>query len=115
MLEKPKFLQGIYRFEGRGLEAPQSLSPPAVYKIPFDKRSQTVYFRGGNSCDELIYVLLLRDGKPMRYFPIGARSAIHVPLSVVEDLHPETSVELQIAAVAGAKGSLVLDLGFTEF
>lgn len=115
MLEKPKFLQGVYSFTGRGLELPQSLSMPAVYKVPFDKRSQMVYFRAGNSSAELIYVVLMRDGKPMRYFPLGARSATHVPLAVVEDLHPDTSLEVQFAAPAGTSGSLILDIGFTEF
>jgi hypothetical protein len=73
MLEKPKFLQGVYKFQGRGLDVPEPLPSPVSYKVPFDKRSQLVYFRAGNSSGELIYVVLMRDGKPMRYFPIGAK------------------------------------------
>ncbi len=115
MLETPKFLQGVYEFTGAGLNSPQALSPAATYKTPFDKRSQLVYFRGGNSSSELIYALLLRDGKPMRYFPIGAQGALHVPLAVVEDLHPETAIELQVAAPLGLTGTVVLDVGLTEF
>ncbi len=115
MLEKPRFLQGAYIFEGKGLESPQPFSPPLRYTVPGDKRAQPVYFRAGNSLADLIYVVLLRDGKPMRYFPIGAKDAIHVPLAVVEDLFPDSCIELQIAAPLGAKGTLVLDLGVTEF
>ena len=83
--------------------------------MPFDKRSQLIYFRAGNSTSEMISVLLLRDGKAMRYFPIGAKDAIHIPLAVVEDLHPETTLEVQVAAPSGVKGSVVLDLGLMEF
>jgi len=113
MLEKPKFLQGVYEFQGQGLHMPEPL--PVGYKVPFDKRSQMVYFRAGNSSGDLIYVMLTRDGKPMRYFPIGAKSATHVPLAVVEDLHPESSLEVLIAAPEGVSGTVVIDIGLTEF
>ena len=58
--------------------------------------------------------MLVRDGKPMRYFPLGAKSAMHVSLAVVEDLNPESTVELQVAAPAGTTGTVVVDLGFME-
>jgi hypothetical protein len=115
MLEKPKFLQGVYQFEGRGLDAPGPLPSSIAYQVPFDKRSQMVYFRAGNSSGELIYFVLMRDGKPMRYFPIGAKEAIHVPLAVVEDLHPESALEVLLAAPAGTSGTVVIDIGLTEF
>jgi len=115
MLEKPRFLQGVYTFEGHGLHVPGPLSSPLSYKVPFDKRSQMVYFRAGNSSEEVIYIVLTRDGKPMRYFPIGAKGAVHVPLAVVEDLHPETSLEVLVAAPEGANGTVVIDIGLTEF
>ena len=115
MLEKPKFLQGVYEFQGHGLHVPEPLQLPLFYKVPFDKRSQMVYFRAGNSSDELIYVLLTRDGKPMRYFPIGAKSATHVPLAVVEDLHPESALEVLLAAPEGVSGTAVIDIGLMEF
>lgn len=115
MLENPKFLQGVYNFTGRGLDLPQSFATPVLYKVPFDKRSQMVYFRAGNSSAELIYVVLMRDGKAMRYFPLGAKSATHVPLAVLEDLHPDTLMEVLLAAPTGTSGSLILDIGFTEF
>ena len=85
MLEKPKFLQGICSFEGKGLANPGPLAPPMTYKVPTDKRCQLTYFRAGNSSSELIYFLVKRDGNPMRYFPVGAKSAIHIALAVTED------------------------------
>ena len=115
MLEKPAFIQGIFSFEGKGLQSPQPFSPPLTYKVPFDKRSQLVYFRAGSSSPEMIYLTLVRDGKPVRYFPIAAKGAVHVPLAVVEDMHPETQLEVLLAAPAGEMGSVVLDIGLMEF
>ncbi len=115
MLEKPAFLQGIFAFEGTGLDTPRPFASPVTYKVPFDKRSQLVYLRAGNSSPEMIYIVLLRDGNPVRYFPIGGKSAVHVPLAVVEDMHPETQLEVHYAAPAGEKGSVVVDIGLMEF
>ena len=114
MLEKPIFLQGLYPFEGRGLETPILFQPGITYKVPFDKRAQLIYFRAGNSSAEMIYVLFKRDGKPMRYFPIAAKGATHVSLAVVEDLQPDTSLEVLIAAPESVKGSVLLDIGLME-
>jgi assimilatory nitrate reductase catalytic subunit len=50
----------------------------------------------------------------MRYFPIGARSDVHVPLRVVEDLEGGTALELAIAAPDKLSGTVVLDLGLVE-
>jgi hypothetical protein len=73
-----------------------------------------VYFRGGNSSKQMITVVLFRDGKPMRYFPIAARGATHVALRVVEDLLADTVLELYVAAPEGCKGTVVVDLGLVE-
>lgn len=110
----PRFIQGVYAFEGRGLETAGLLSAKATYKTPRDKRAQFIYMRGGNACDELIYLLLMRDGEPMRYFPIGAKADTHVSLAVVEDLFPETNLEIFVAAPAGTKGNVVIDFGLLE-
>ena len=115
MLEKPRFLQGLFPFEGQGLETPISLPPEIVYRVPGGKRSQLVYFRAGNSAAELIYLLVTRDGSPMRYFPVGAKSAVHISLAVVEDLDPDTLIELLIAAPGGVRGQALIDIGFMEF
>jgi assimilatory nitrate reductase catalytic subunit len=82
--------------------------------VPDGAVTQTVYFRGGNSLDDLVCVVLLRDGVPMRYFPIGAKSDVHVPLRVVEDIEGGSVVELQIAAPLGVSGTVVVDLGMVE-
>ena len=76
--------------------------------------NQTLYFRGGNSSAELITVVLMRDGVPMRFFPIGAKGDVHVPLRVVEDIEGGSVIELQLVAELGTSGSVVVDLGMVE-
>ncbi|GIG30767.1 molybdopterin oxidoreductase [Cellulomonas marina] len=110
----PRFLQTIAPFTGKGLDQPVPFSPALVYEVPDGAVAQTVYFRGGNSSDELACVVLLRDGEPMRYFPVGAKADTHVPLRVVENLEAGTVVELQVSAPDGASGVLVVDLGLVE-
>lgn len=50
----------------------------------------------------------------MRYFPIGAKGDVHVPLRVVEDIDGGSMIELFIMAAAGVRGSVVVDLGMVE-
>ena len=57
---------------------------------------------------------LMRDGQPMRYFPISAKGSEHVSLAVVEDLEPDTKLEVFIAAPSGTQGSLAIDVGLLE-
>ncbi|HEX2073559.1 MAG TPA: molybdopterin dinucleotide binding domain-containing protein, partial [Geodermatophilus sp.] len=110
----PRFLQGVYPIAGEGLAKPGPLDPALRYQVPAGATAQALYFRGGNSTGELVYVLLLRDGVPMRWFPVAARGDVHVPLRVVEDLPGGTVVELHAAAPAGVSGDLVIDLGLVE-
>lgn len=112
--EKPTFIQGLFSFEGWGLESPSALQPAVIYQVPKDKRSQTIYFRAGNAADEMIYLVLTRAGVPMRYFPVGAKGAVHVPLAVVEDISPGSVISVQVAAPRGVKSSVLLDIGFLE-
>jgi len=114
MLEKPTFIQGLFPMEGQGLEHAIPFDPPVVYEVPADKRAQTVYFRAGNAAAEMIYLVLTAQGKPMRYFPVGAKGAIHVPLAVIEDIAPGSRVEILGAAPAGLKSSVLIDAGFVE-
>ncbi|MBM9466748.1 molybdopterin oxidoreductase family protein [Nakamurella leprariae] len=114
MHTRNRFLQGILPFTGAGIDKPQPLSGELTYVVPDGSVSQALYFRGGNTTDELVVVVLVRDGVPMRYFPIGARSDVHVPLRVVEDLEGGTAVELHLAAPAGLTGTVVIDLGLVE-
>ena len=110
----PRFLSGIFPFTGSGLETAALLCNGLKYTVPADKRTQLVYLRAGNSSDQLICLTLMRDGKPMRLFPVGAKAAEHVPLIVVEDLEPDTAIEVHVSAPSGASGHIILDLGFIE-
>ncbi|XVV17047.1 molybdopterin oxidoreductase [Actinoplanes sp. CA-131856] len=114
MHSTPRFLQGVVAFEGKGLDQPAPVSPELSYVVPDGVSAQAVYFRGGNAAAELVNVVLVRDGKPMRYFPIGAKGDVHVPLRVVEDLLSGTSIELWLAAPAGVSGTVIVDLGLVE-
>jgi len=110
----PKFLQGVFPFVGAGYESPCVISDALSYAVPPDRRTQPIYFRGGNSSDEMIFVVLTRDGAPMRWFPIGARGGAHIPLAVVEDLFPDTKIELRLGARGGATGVVMIDFGTVE-
>lgn len=114
MISKPVFLQGIYAFEGSGVDKPAPLHADLTYTVPAGVTTQPLYFRGGNDTDELVTVVLLCDGAPMRYFPIGARASIHVALTVVENIEDGTTLELQLAAREGLAGTMVVDLGLVE-
>ena len=111
----PRFLQGAFEFEGNGYDKPVLLDDSLRYVVPAGATVQPVYFRGCNSTKQMILVVLHRDGKPMRYFPIAAKGATHVALRVVEDLLADTVLELYIAAPQGARGSVIVDLGLVEF
>lgn len=114
MKSSPRFLQGVFPITGEGLSKPGPIDPALKYTVPSGQSAQALYFRGGNSTGELVYVLLVRDGEPMRWFPIGAKGDVHVPLRVVEDLSGGTVVELHAAAPEGVTGEIVLDLGLVE-
>ena len=114
MNEKPAFIQGLYSYRGAGLACPMPFHPPVTYTVPADKRAQTVYFRAGNASPEMIYLVLTRNGAPMRFFPVGAEGAIHVALAVVENLEPESRMEILVAAPKGGENVVVLDIGFLE-
>jgi assimilatory nitrate reductase catalytic subunit len=110
----PRFLQGVYAFTGQGLKKPVPIDAALSYVVPPGLTAQPVYFRGGNTTAELVCVVLMRDGIPMRYFPIGAKGDTHVALRVVEDLLGDTRIELSLLAPDGCSGVVVLDLGLVE-
>ena len=114
MLTRNRFLQGVYPFVGSGLDKPEPLSPELACVVPDGVVAQALYFRGGNSTDELVTIVLMRDGVPMRYFPIGAKGDVHVPLRVVEDIDGGSAIELRLAAPLGLTGTVVVDLGMVE-
>jgi hypothetical protein len=110
----PRFLQGPFEFEGKGFGNPFLLDSSLRYVVSPGTTAQPVYFRGGNSSDELVSVILVRDGNPMRYFPIAAKGATHVVLRVVEDLLADTVLEVFVAAPEGVRGTVIVDLGLVE-
>ena len=114
MHSTPRFLQGVFAFEGRGIDQPFPIGGALSYTVPDGVTAQPVYFRGGNTTAELVYLVLMRDGQPMRYFPIGVKADVHVPLRIVEDLDSGTVLELHLAAPEGVAGTLVVDLGIVE-
>ena len=92
MYSKPQFMQGLFPFEGQGLNTPGLLSSTLTYQVPVGKRAQFIYFRAGNSSSDLI----------------------HVPLAVVEDLTSGTEIAVHVGAPSGISGTLILDIGFVE-
>ncbi len=114
MSESPKFIQGVYAFRGAGLKQPVPLSPVAAYKVSSDKRAQLIYLRAGNSSAEMIYLTLMRAQQPIRYFPIGAKGSLHVQLAIVEDIDPESELEIYVGAPEALSGEVLIDMGLVE-
>ncbi len=108
----PRILTGMHAFDGTGYDVPVSIG--VSYSVPADRRAQMLYVRAGNSAAEMVTLVLMRDGEPMRLFPIGAKGTVHIPLVVVEDLTPETRLDLLVAAPRGTGGTLALDMGLVE-
>ncbi len=110
----PKFIQGTFTFEGKGLDTPIPLGPRGVYQVPPRKRSKLIYVRAGNSTGEMVSLLMTRNSRPLRYFPIGAKSAIHVSLAVTEDIVADSELEILIVAPEGLQGTIIADFGLIE-
>lgn len=115
MSSTPHFLQGVFGFTGSGLAKSAPIDASLTYVVPPGMTAQPLYFRGGNSSSELISVTLLRDGTPMRIFPMGAKASVNVPLRVVEDVDPDSTLELVLSAPEGATGEVVIDFGMVIF
>lgn len=114
MLTTPRFLQGAFAFEGQGLDKPSLLHRTLTYTVPEGVTGQVLYVRGGNASDELVTLVLVIDGAPSRWLPIGAKGDMHVSLRVVEDLLAGTTVEIHLAAPEGTTGTAVVDCGLVE-
>ena len=110
----PLFLQGVYPFAGRGVFELAPLHDELSYTVPAGKTVQVLYFRAGNLSDDLLYLVLGANGRPVRYFPVGPKSDFHVPLVIVEDYPAGTRLEVCIAAPRGLVGSVVVDVGIIE-
>jgi assimilatory nitrate reductase catalytic subunit len=114
MMTTPRFLQGAFTCRGEGLDKPALLHPSLTYRVPEGVTGQVLYVRGGNASDELVTLVLVVDGAPSRWLPVGAKGDMHVSLRVVEDLLAGTTVELHAAAPEGCEATLVVDCGLVE-
>jgi assimilatory nitrate reductase catalytic subunit len=114
MLETHRFIQGVFTFQGSGLTQPVALEPRADYIVPAGKRAHLVYCRVGNPTSELICLILKRDGKLTRYFPVGAKGGAQMPHALVDDLLANSEIEVVIAAPEGLAGAVIIDMGFVE-
>lgn len=111
---EPRFLQGVFPYQGGGYDKPLPIGDGVSYIAPPGSYVQPVYLRAGNSGNKLIYLLLLLDGEPLRYFPIGASSSSHVSLRIVQNILPDSHLELMLAAPEDAEGTVVIDFGIME-
>ena len=110
----PRFLQGVYPFVGRGVFDLGPLNDALSYRVPPGRTAEVVYFRAGNLSDDLLYLTLSADGKPVRYFPVGPKADFHVPLVIVESHPAGTRIEVGLAAPRGLSGTVVVDVGIVE-
>jgi assimilatory nitrate reductase catalytic subunit len=110
----PRFLQGIFPFVGKGLFDLSPLDDTLTYTVPEGKSAHLIYFRAGNHSNDLLYLIVAANGTPIRYFPIGPKSDLHVPLAIVEAHPAGTTLAILFAAPRGLSGSLILDVGIIE-
>ncbi len=99
----PRFLQGVFTFEGKGLDQPVPLDGALSYVVPAGTSAQAVYFRGGNSSDELIWCGADARRQADALVPDRREVRRARPLRVVEDLDSGTAVELYLAAPPGRR------------
>ncbi len=110
----PAFLQGVFPFAGRGIYDVGPLDDSLTYVVPDGKTMQIQYVRAGNHSDDLLYLVLTADGRPIRYFPVGPKGDFHVALAIVETHPGGTRIEIAYAAPRGLTGAIVVDIGLVE-
>jgi assimilatory nitrate reductase catalytic subunit len=110
----PRFLQGVFPFVGRGLFDPLLLDETLRFVVPPGRATTVVYLRAGNHSDDLIYLMLVADGAPRRYFPVGPKADANVALAIYEGHPAGTELSLHYAAPRGIPGTVVIDLGLVD-
>lgn len=111
---RPRFLQGVYPFAGRGIFETVPLNDELTYVVPEGTSAEVAYVRAGNASDDLIYIALAVNDKPLRYFPLGPKADAHVGLAIVE-AHPSGArLTVCLAAPRGLTGAIILDIGLIE-
>ena len=113
-LATPRFLQGVYPFAGRGFFDIGPLNEALCYVVPDGATAEVIYVRAGNLSDDLIYLALCVNTRPVRYFPVGPKADFHVPLSITETYSSGAKIEVAFAAPRGLNGSVVVDIGILE-
>ncbi|CAA9443935.1 MAG: hypothetical protein AVDCRST_MAG28-792 [uncultured Rubrobacteraceae bacterium] len=103
-------LQTITEIQGEGLNSPTPLN--LYYTVPQGCTAGVQYVRAGSTVGGMLNITLLQNGKVMRYIPVAAGSATHVPLAIVDELQPGT--EVSVAVAAEGSGTLILDIGVLE-
>jgi assimilatory nitrate reductase catalytic subunit len=114
-IAKAVFLQGVFPFAGRGFFSIHLLDESLTYEVPSNKRAELVYFRGGNLSDDLLYLTVTANGKPIRYFTVGPKGDFHVPLVITDSQPAGTRLQIMFAAPRALTGSIVVDAGFIEY
>ena len=100
--------------KARGWRVPIPFQPPVTYQVPADKRVPDHLLPGGQrrAGNDLPGSDAPRQAHAL--LPGRREGAIHVPLAVLEDIPPGSPVEILIAAPAGLKSSVLIDVGFLE-
>ena len=110
----PRFLQGVFPFAGLSVFQVRPLDDKLSYAVPPGHSAEVIYFRAGNISDDILYLALSVNGTPIRYFPVGPKADLHVPLGIVES-HPAGSrIDICIAAPRDLSGTVVVDVGILE-
>ncbi len=111
----PRFLQGFFAFDGKGLRFTVSARRVAALRRPAGAIDPAGLFprRQLHRRDDH------RGADARRRRRCGTsrsppKDATHVSLRVVEDLLADTVLELYIAAPDGLSGTVVIDLGLVE-
>ena len=89
-----RFLQGVYPFAGRGVFDLGPLHDDLCYTVPPGAAAEIVYVRAGNLSDDILYLALSVNGRPIRYFPVGPKADFHVPLAIVETYPAGSRIEV---------------------
>lgn len=111
---QPRFLQGVFPFVGKGIYESIPVEHDLECTVPAGYQARVLYVRLGNHSDDLIYLTLTANEAPIRYFPVGPQSALHIPLVIQETHAPGTKLSFRLAAERGVSGTLILDVGIEE-
>lgn len=111
---RARFLQGTFPFIGAGITERILLTDQAEYVVPEGCQAEVLYLRAGNHSEQLIYLTLCANQRPIRYFPLGKGEAMHIPLAIIEAHPAQTHLTVQVSAIRGESGLVILDIGLLE-